>query len=262
MGLSTGGNTLLRTGEKYLNAKVRCVEVRNDKCFVVGTVYDVVDGTIIAELDIKVFRDCPVSSIDEINSRLSSSQFELVSDASTDDDNPSYWQNITKINQKQEAKGVSKYGQNLEDNITLSTVQRIEHLQEELIDGLKYCEHIKQTAIDSLTANDYQRMAMRTAGTYEDDYKMLCNAVYGLNGEAGEVIDILKKHEFQGHELNKDKLIDEAGDVAWYLALLATALGVSLQDILMHNVDKLKSRYPDGFSKDRSVNREENNERN
>ena len=173
-----------------------------------------------------------------------------------------YWQNITKINQKQEDKGVSKYGQNLEDNITLSTVQRIEHLQEELIDGLKYCEHIKQVANDSLTANDYQRMAMRTAGTYENDYKMLCNAVYGLNGEAGEVIDILKKHEFQGHDLDKDKLIDEAGDVAWYLALLATALGVSLQDILMHNVEKLKARYPDGFSKDRSVNREGNNDKN
>lgn len=117
-------------------------------------------------------------------------------------------------------------------------------------------------ANDSLTANDYQRMAMRTAGTYESDYRMICNAVYGLNGEAGEVIDILKKHEFQGHELSKDKLIDEAGDVAWYLALLATALGVSLQDILIHNVDKLKSRYPDGFSKDRSVNREDNNENN
>ena len=117
-------------------------------------------------------------------------------------------------------------------------------------------------ANDSLIANDYQRMAMRTASTYENDYKMLCNAVYGLNGEAGEVIDLLKKHEFQGHELNKDKLIDEAGDVAWYLALLATALGVSLQDILMQNVGKLTLRYPVGFSKERSVNREENNDKN
>ncbi len=244
---------------KYLNAKVKCVDAgpHND-WYTAGEIYAVTDGVLTTKRDVLVFTDKPVKSFEELNSRLST-QFELVSDASTDDDSPSYWQNIAKINQKQEAKGVSKYGQNLEDNITLSTVQRIEHLQEELIDGLKYCEHIKQTANDSLTANDYQRMAMRTIGTYENDYKMLCNAVYGLNGEAGEVIDILKKHEFQGHELNKDKLIDEAGDIAWYLALLATALGVSLQDILMHNVEKLKARYPDGFSKDRSVNREENN---
>ena len=64
---------------KYLNAKVRCVEVRYDKSFVVGTIYDVVDGIIIVELDINVFRDYPVSSIGEINSRLSA-HFELVED--------------------------------------------------------------------------------------------------------------------------------------------------------------------------------------
>lgn len=265
---------------KYLNAKVRCVDVGpHDYWYTAGKIYAVTDGVLTTNRDVSVFERKPVKTFDEINNRLSA-QFELVEDDLYDgpqqptippmpktipprDKKPNYWQNITKINQKQEAKGVSKYGQNLEDNITLSTVQRIEHLQEELIDGLKYCEHIKQTANDSLTANDYQRMAMRTIGAYvDDDYKMLCNAVYGLNGEAGEVIDILKKHEFQGHELNKDKLIDEAGDVAWYLALLATALGVSLQDIMLHNVEKLKARYPDGFSKDRSVNREENNENN
>ena len=84
---------------------------------------------------------------------------------------------------------------------------------------------------------------------------MLRNAVYGLNGESGEVIDLLKKHEFQGHDLDRDKLIDEAGDVAWYLALLASALGVSLEEIMQKNVDKLKKRYPDGFDKDKSINR-------
>ena len=79
--------------------------------------------------DVLVFTDKPVKNFEELSSRLSA-QFELVSDASTDDDIPNYWQNITELNKKQEAKGVSKYGQNLEDNITLSTVQRIEHLQE------------------------------------------------------------------------------------------------------------------------------------
>lgn len=103
--------------------------------------------------------------------------------------------------------------------------------------------------------NDYQRMAMRTAGDYASDFDMMRNAVYGLNGESGEVIDLLKKHEFQGHDLDRDKLIDEAGDVAWYLALLASALGVTLEEIMQKNVDKLKKRYPDGFDKDKSINR-------
>ena len=167
-----------------------------------------------------------------------------------------YWRNICGINARQEAKGIAKYGQTLEANTTLSTVQRIEHAQEELIDALKYLEHLKAVTGDKLTANDYQRMAMRTAGEYETDYDQLRNAAYGLNGEAGEVIDLLKKHEFQGHDLPKEKLIDECGDVLWYCALLADALGFTLEAVMNRNIDKLRRRYPDGFDKSRSINRE------
>lgn len=167
-----------------------------------------------------------------------------------------YWMRICDINAKQEAKGVAKYGQSLEANTTLSTEQRIEHAQEELIDALKYLEHLKAVTGDKLTANDYQRMAMRTAGEYEADYDKLRNAAYGLNGEAGEVIDLLKKHEFQGHELPDEKLIDECGDVLWYCALLADALGFTLEQVMNRNIDKLRKRYPDGFDKNRSINRE------
>ena len=66
---------------------------------------------------------------------------------------------------------------------------------------------------------------------------------------------IVKKWLAQGHELNKDKLIDELGDVAWYLAEAATALGVSLESVLQHNVDKLKARYPQGFDSAKSITR-------
>ena len=170
-----------------------------------------------------------------------------------------YWDNICAINARQESKGKAKYGETLEDNTTLSTVQRIEHLQEELLDGLKYCEHLKKSVTDAMMANDYQRMAMRTGGEYKSEYDMLRNAAYGLNGEAGEVIDLLKKHEFQGHKLDKEKLIDELGDVQWYIALAAKALDVTLEEIMQHNIDKLIKRYPEGFDKSRSINREENN---
>ena len=167
-----------------------------------------------------------------------------------------YWRNICCINARQEAKGVAKYGQSLEANTTLSTEQRIEHAQEELIDALKYLEHLKAVTGDKLTANDYQRMAMRTAGEYDTEYDQLRNAAYGLNGEAGEVIDLLKKHEFQGHDLPDEKLIDECGDVLWYCALLADAMGFTLEQVMNRNIDKLRKRYPDGFDKNRSINRE------
>ncbi len=83
------------------------------------------------------------------------------------------------------------------------------------------------------------------------------NGVMGLCGESGEVIDILKKHLSQGHELNKEKMAEELGDVAWYLAETAYALGYDLEDILQRNIDKLQKRYPDGFTVEDSIHRKD-----
>ena len=168
-----------------------------------------------------------------------------------------YWSNITAMNERQEAKGQAKYGEQLEDNVTLTTVQRIEHAQEEAIDLLKYLEHLKQIANDGITANDYQRAAMRTAGETMSRDGMLMNGALGLCGETGEVADIVKKATFQGHELDKEHIAEELGDVAWYLALTAHAIGYNLGYIFQKNVEKLKKRYPDGFDKSRSINRVE-----
>lgn len=108
-----------------------------------------------------------------------------------------------------------------------------------------------------MDANQYQLLAYKTANKDLEAFDQLRNAAYGLNGEAGEVIDILKKHEFQGHTLDIDKLTKELGDVAWYLALACTALGVPLSDVLERNIDKLRKRYPAGFDPDKSIHREE-----
>lgn len=104
--------------------------------------------------------------------------------------------------------------------------------------------------------NEYQKLAMRTASE-SSSQNLVLNGVMGLCGEAGECIDIVKKHMFQGHELDKRKLIDEASDCFWYLAAIATGLDVSMEEIAMHNVEKLRKRYPNGFSTDESLNRPE-----
>lgn len=168
--------------------------------------------------------------------------------------NSVYRESVVGMIDGQVEKGYFKYGVLLEQNRTLTMMQRIEHLQEELIDGLMYCEHIKAISNDGITANDYQRAALRTAGDKREDY--LLNGVLGLTGEAGECSDIVKKHLFQGHDLDKAHLAEELGDVAWYLAVTAEAIGWSLSDIFAANVEKLKKRYPDGFDKERSINRE------
>lgn len=78
----------------------------------------------------------------------------------------------------------------------------------------------------------------------------------GVAGEAGEVADIIKKHVGHAHPLNEDKLKDELGDVLWYVADLAKTLGITLSSVAEHNVAKLQKRYPEGFSTERSINRE------
>ena len=107
-----------------------------------------------------------------------------------------------------------------------------------------------------MTINEYQTAALRTAQT--DKFlasDLLLNAALGLCGESGEVADIVKKHRFQGHNLDIDHVAKELGDIAWYLAVGAYAIGYDLETILQMNVDKLKARYPDGFSTDRSLHR-------
>ena len=108
-----------------------------------------------------------------------------------------------------------------------------------------------------MTINEYQQLAMVTLNKDLDEKDVLINGVMGLCGESGEAIDLVKKWLSQGHELDRDKLIGEIGDVAWYIAEIATALGVTLEDVLERNIDKLKRRYPEGFDYDRSVNRED-----
>ena len=107
-----------------------------------------------------------------------------------------------------------------------------------------------------MTINEYQRLAMTTLNPELDKKNVLINGVMGLCGESGEAIDIVKKWLAQGHELDKEKLAKEMGDIAWYLAETAYALEIPLEDILQANIDKLRKRYPEGFSSERSLNRE------
>ena len=107
-----------------------------------------------------------------------------------------------------------------------------------------------------MTVDEYQKLALRTVNPALSRRELLINGVMGLCGESGEAIDLVKKHLHHGHELDKTALVKELGDIAWYLAETAYALDVSLEDVLQGNIEKLKKRYPEGFSSERSRNRE------
>ena len=108
-----------------------------------------------------------------------------------------------------------------------------------------------------MEGNKYQELAMRTNRPETIQEEDLINGCLGLSGETGEVCDIIKKYLFQGHELEKERIADELGDVLWYIALTAKGIGYSLNHIMEYNIDKLKKRYPDGFEEERSINRAE-----
>ncbi len=110
--------------------------------------------------------------------------------------------------------------------------------------------------MSKLTLNEYQEYASRTSGAGGNGERRLIIAALGLAGEAGEFANMVKKLTAHGHDIPTETLAEELGDVLWYIAEAATAIGIQLGDIGNDNVEKLRQRYPQGFSQERSINRE------
>ena len=106
-----------------------------------------------------------------------------------------------------------------------------------------------------MTINEYQQMALRTESPTTTITDRMLQGAMGLCGESGEYIDILKKHMFQGHDLDEEHMAKELGDIAWYLAVSADAIDYDLETIFKMNIDKLKARYPEGFEVSKSTDR-------
>lgn len=88
-------------------------------------------------------------------------------------------------------------------------------------------------------------------------HDLFLNAATGLCGECGEIVDLIKKAEFQGHNLDVDALNEELGDLLYYITLVFILIEGDLSDTMFNNWDKLIKRYPQGFRAERSINREE-----
>lgn len=132
-----------------------------------------------------------------------------------------------------------------------------------------------------MNANKYQKLAMRTndgkasdrligkmqeydmkfANDHSDndcvDIGGIFNACLGLSGEVGEFNDMIKKWVFHEKELDMEHAKKEAGDILWYVVMLCESFGWNMEEIMQMNVDKLKSRYPEGFDVERANNRAE-----
>ena len=114
---------------------------------------------------------------------------------------------------------------------------------------------VLEAAVKDAELARYQERALVTAGPLETERDRLVCGALGLTGEAGEAADLVKKHLYHGHPLDRVKLQKELGDVLWYLVLVADALGLTLSDVAEANLVKVGERYPDGFDPARSLHR-------
>lgn len=105
--------------------------------------------------------------------------------------------------------------------------------------------------------NTYQRQTARSDNSSLSRLDKQIMHAMGLAGEAGEVVEMLKKSFYHGHDLSPAALAGELGDVLWYMARLADDFGLDMENIARLNVNKLKRRYPEGFSHDASRNRDD-----
>ena len=108
-----------------------------------------------------------------------------------------------------------------------------------------------------MDSKEYQEGVERTRNVYcsvEDEMKNYC---LGISSEAGELVGHIKHVIFHKHELNEANVVEEMGDILWYVTALAGVLSLSLSEIMEYNLIKLRKRYPEGFDPEKSINRTE-----
>lgn len=107
-----------------------------------------------------------------------------------------------------------------------------------------------------MTGNEYQRLAERTINNNLDVSSLEHHALHGMVSEIGELHGIYQKI-FQGHNVDNIHAMKEVGDLLWFIAEYCTVNGWNLEDVMQMNIDKLKARYPEGFSEEKSRNRKD-----
>jgi len=85
------------------------------------------------------------------------------------------------------------------------------------------------------------------------------HALFGMETELGELFDIFKRHLIYGEDIDKEHAKEEAGDFLYYFGLLLDVMGISGEDAMLGNYDKLSKRYPGGFSEEAGIARADKN---
>lgn len=113
-----------------------------------------------------------------------------------------------------------------------------------------------------MNADEYQKLAMRTAATpdlfnnnVDGSMDDVLHALLGIGTEAGELQDMLKKHLMYGKAFDRTNLVEECGDLLWYIAFALKTVNVTMSDCMERNIKKLQVRYPQKFTTENALNR-------
>ena len=167
--------------------------------------------------------------------------------------------NDRAANAKKEAKEAKERAENASERIRYleRKLRDVESLNDSLMKELARRQGC-QAEIREHDADIYQLDVLKYAPDYQHYMPNVLYAAIGMCGEAGEVSELIKKYAYHGHEIDKDHLARELGDVLWYVSYMADLFGYSLGEIMVMNQEKLAKRYPDGkFDAERSKNRKE-----
>jgi len=99
----------------------------------------------------------------------------------------------------------------------------------------------------TINLKEYQELCKTTANKFEDKDKEISDWGLGLAGEAGDVAGCIKKTFFHGND-QRVGIRENIGDTMWYLAMICNFFGWDLEEVLAENIEKLKNRYPQGFT--------------
>lgn len=99
-----------------------------------------------------------------------------------------------------------------------------------------------------MNSTKYLQMSARTMVDGLTETEKLVFFALGVAGEAGEVVEKVKKHLYHGRDLDAKIVADELGDVLWYAAGLCRHFGLTFESIMDGNIEKLKTRYPDKYN--------------
>ena len=163
-----------------------------------------------------------------------------------------------------EKKDFSTYGRKDLEGFAQEAYEKIQLLTQQLraIEKEVFKLRIEKTKITSgesiilhaarenknYTFKEYTEERVKAQGEIRNIKEQLIIGALGLSGEVGEFIEHIKKTYFHGKELNLQKCVLELGDILWYINFSANALGTSLERVAQANNEKLRLRYPNGFS--------------